>query len=40
MAEHVSCQAFADFGCYDLVKPLEVWFPKLGVQNDNRSIWI
>lgn len=40
MAEHVSRQAFADFGCYDLVKPLEVWCAKLCIQNDNRSIGI
>lgn len=40
MAEHISRQAFMDFGCYDLVKLLEIWFPKLGVQNDNGSIWI
>lgn len=40
MAEHISRQAFVDFGWYDLVKPLEIRFPKLGIQNDNRSIWI
>lgn len=38
MTEHVSRQAFADFGQYDLVKPLEIRFSKLAVQNDNRSI--
>lgn len=40
MSEHISGQAFVDFRYYNLVEPLEVWRPKLSIQNDNRGIGI
>lgn len=40
MAEHICGQAFLDFRYDNLVEPLEVWCPKLRIQNDDRGIRI
>lgn len=40
MPEHICRKAFIDFSWYDMVKPLEIWSPKLSIENNDRSIWI